>query len=75
MKIAVTGAFSYSGKYITRRLLARGEEVILTQEGQPVAKIIAVTRRASQRQFGSAKGLIHMREDFDDPIEDFRPYM
>jgi len=25
MKIAVTGAFSYSGKYIARRLLARGE--------------------------------------------------
>ena len=28
MKIAVTGAFSYSGKYITGRLLERGEEVI-----------------------------------------------
>lgn len=28
MKIAVTGAFSYSGKYITRRLLERGEDVI-----------------------------------------------
>src|SRR5215212_4530792 len=28
MKIAVTGAFSYSGKYITRRLLARGEDVM-----------------------------------------------
>ena len=28
MKIAVTGAFSYSGKYITRRLLARGDQVI-----------------------------------------------
>jgi NADH dehydrogenase len=28
MKIAVTGAFSYSGKYITQQLLARGEEVI-----------------------------------------------
>jgi NADH dehydrogenase len=28
MKIAITGAFSYSGKYITSRLLARGEEVI-----------------------------------------------
>ena len=28
MKIAVTGAFSYSGKYITKRLLERGEEVI-----------------------------------------------
>ncbi|MDP1548279.1 MAG: NAD(P)H-binding protein [Anaerolineales bacterium] len=28
MKIAVTGAFSYSGRYITERLLTRGEEVI-----------------------------------------------
>ena len=28
MNIAVTGSFSYSGKYITRRLLARGENVI-----------------------------------------------
>ena len=28
MKIAVTGAFSYTGKYVTTRLLARGEEVI-----------------------------------------------
>ncbi len=34
MKIAVTGAYSYSGKYITRRLLARGEEVI-TLTGHP----------------------------------------
>ncbi len=34
MKIAVTGAFSYSGKYIARRLLARGEEVI-TLTGHP----------------------------------------
>ena len=34
MKIAVTGAYSYSGKYISRRLLARGEEVI-TLTGHP----------------------------------------
>lgn len=34
MKIAVTGAFSYTGKYITKRLLARGEEVI-TLTGHP----------------------------------------
>ncbi|MBI5354126.1 MAG: NAD(P)H-binding protein [Chloroflexi bacterium] len=27
MKIAITGAFSYSGKYIAKRLLERGEEV------------------------------------------------
>ena len=34
MKIAVTGAFSYSGKYITKRLLERGAEVI-TLTGHP----------------------------------------
>ena len=34
MKIAVTGAFSYSGKYIAKRLLARDEEVI-TLTGHP----------------------------------------
>jgi NADH dehydrogenase len=34
MKVGITGAFSYSGKYITRRLLERGEEVI-TLTGHP----------------------------------------
>ena len=34
MKIAVTGAFSYSGKYIARRLLERAEDVI-TLTGHP----------------------------------------
>jgi NADH dehydrogenase len=34
MKIAVTGSFSYTGKYVTRRLLARNEEVI-TLTGHP----------------------------------------
>lgn len=34
MKIAVTGAFSYSGKYIARRLLAQGHELI-TLTGHP----------------------------------------
>ncbi len=34
MKIAITGAFSYSGKYIAQRLLERGETVI-TLTGHP----------------------------------------
>jgi len=33
-KIAVTGAFGYTGKYLTRRLLARGNQVI-TLTGHP----------------------------------------
>jgi len=34
MQIAITGAFSYSGKYIARRLLERGEQVV-TLTGHP----------------------------------------
>lgn len=28
-----------------------------------------------RRQFGSAKGLVKIAEDFDEPLEDFREYM
>jgi nucleoside-diphosphate-sugar epimerase len=37
MKIAVTGAFSYSGKYMTKRLLNRGEEVITLRKSQSIS--------------------------------------
>jgi hypothetical protein len=29
----------------------------------------------SKAKFGSAKGLIHIAPDFDEPLEDFKPYM
>jgi prevent-host-death family protein len=56
------------------REAARGEEVILTDGGEPVAKIIPITRARKRRQFGSARGLIHVADDFDAPLEDFRDY-
>lgn len=57
------------------RRAARGEDVILTEDGEPVAKIISIARAQRPRQFGSSKGLIHMTDDFDEPLEDFREYM
>lgn len=54
---------------------ARGKEVILTEGGEPVARIIPITRAQGPREFGSARGLIHMAEDFDAPLQDFREYM
>jgi prevent-host-death family protein len=53
---------------------AQGEEVILTQEGEPVAKIIPFSRRGVQRRFGSAKGVITILDSFDEPLEDFSGY-
>jgi len=53
-----------------------GDEVIITQGGQPLVKLVALTRQSrKQRQFGSAKGLIRMADDFDAPLGDFKEYM
>ena len=34
-----------------------------------------VPSQKPQPKFGSAKGLIHIAPDFDEPLEDFKPYM
>lgn len=53
---------------------ARGEDVLLTKDGAPVARIIPFAQ-GKKRQFGSARGQIVMSEDFDEPLEDFKDYM
>lgn len=54
---------------------ARGEDVILSEGGEPVAKIIPIDRARGPREFGSARGLVHIADDFDAPLEDFGDYM
>ena len=56
-----------------------GDEVIITRNAEPFLKLSLVNgkqaRQSGRWEPGSAKGLIHMREDFDDPIEDFAEYL
>ena len=52
----------------------KGEEVIFTQNNLPVAKLVAMRQEKPRPQFGSAKGLFVMAEDFDEPLEDFDEY-
>lgn len=51
-----------------------GEEIVFTQNNLPVAKLVAVRQEKPRPQFGSAKGLFVMAEDFDAPLEDFDEY-
>jgi len=53
----------------------KGDEVVITKEDRPVVKLVPVTGTRAQPKFGSAKGLITMSDDFDEPIEDFDEYM
>lgn len=52
-----------------------GEEVIITKNNQPVIKLTPVSPVKKPRQPGSAKGLVIISDDFDEPLEDFKDYM
>ena len=53
----------------------RGEEVIITKGKSISIKLTPTTTTKPCPKFGSAKGLIKMSDDFDDPLEDFEDYM
>lgn len=54
---------------------ARTGEVVLTRGGEAVAKIVPLYKVRAPRKPGSARGMIHMAEDFDATPEDFSEYM
>ncbi|MFY9224789.1 MAG: type II toxin-antitoxin system prevent-host-death family antitoxin [Blastocatellia bacterium] len=55
--------------------LGKGEEIVITKNNSPIAKLVPYTKNKPKPQFGSAKGLITISEDFDEPLEDFSEYM
>jgi antitoxin (DNA-binding transcriptional repressor) of toxin-antitoxin stability system len=57
-------------------ILGPGAEVVITKNGQPVAKLIGqhkVTRQPLQP--GSAKGMLIINVEDDEHLEDFAEYM
>ena len=56
--------------------LVPGEEVIITRDAQPVAKLIGQRAAARQpRQPGSAKGKLLILAEDEEHLEDFTEYM
>lgn len=53
-------------------LAIKGEEIVITQNDKPVAKISPIQRPLKR---GSGKGKVWMSDDFDEPLEDFKEYM
>jgi prevent-host-death family protein len=53
----------------------QGQEIVITQNNVPTLKLISISKSKPRAQFGSAKGLITMSDDFDAPLEDFKEYM
>jgi prevent-host-death family protein len=59
------------------RRLTPGDEVIITENDQPVARPVPMaTQPAQPRQLGTLKGtVLYVAPDFDAPLEDFKEYM
>jgi antitoxin (DNA-binding transcriptional repressor) of toxin-antitoxin stability system len=55
--------------------LTPGEEIVITENQQPVAKII-VAAKPNERELGTLKGtVLYMAPDFDAPLDVFKEYM
>jgi antitoxin (DNA-binding transcriptional repressor) of toxin-antitoxin stability system len=52
-----------------------GEEVIIKADDELSVQLVPRTSPKRKRQFGSARGLISMAPNFDEPLDDFREYM
>ncbi|MFQ5398698.1 MAG: type II toxin-antitoxin system Phd/YefM family antitoxin [Anaerolineae bacterium] len=49
-------------------LAASGEDVIIARDKRPFVKLSPILKQKRPRQFGSAKGLITITDDFDEPL-------
>lgn len=58
--------------------LGPGEEVVILENEQPVAKLVATPPPAAPkpRQLGTMRGsVVYMAPDFDAPLDDFAEYV
>ncbi len=56
--------------------LKPGDEVVITENNQPVARLIPAGGPQAQRKLGSLRGTVkYMAPDFDAPLEEFKEYM
>ena len=55
--------------------LSPGEEVVITQNDQPVAELHLTAREEPRPQFGSCKGMLTIVAEDDEHLADFKDYM
>lgn len=53
----------------------RGEPVFIERDGKALVQLTPLKQMLHPRKAGSAKGMIKMSEDFDEPLDDFVAYM
>ena len=73
-QVTIHEAKTHLSRLIQRVL--EGEEIVIARGRQPLVKMVVVHEPTVQRRLGGARGIIvHMADDFNEPLEDFRDYM
>jgi prevent-host-death family protein len=67
-EVSVYEAKTHLSKLLDRA--AGGEDVVITRNGRPVARLVAAQRRSTPRKLGTLRGKIKMARDFDAPLAD-----
>ena len=54
---------------------AAGEDILIASNGKPVAMLTRLPPKHRQIPWGIFEGKIHMTDNFDEPLEEFKDYM
>jgi len=56
-------------------MLKPGDEIVLTDHDQPIARILPSDRRGVRRKPGNCKGMLIIRQEDDEHLKHFSEYM
>jgi prevent-host-death family protein len=68
MKVNIHQAKTHFSELISKAI--RGEEIIISKSGKPIAQLIPLGNASASRSPGSAKGKVVIRKNFMDPLPD-----
>lgn len=74
IQVNIHEAKTQLSKLIQRAL--EGEDVIIARDNKPLVRLEVLREVKQNRRIGGAKQLVlHMSDDFDEPIDDFKATM
>jgi prevent-host-death family protein len=68
MEVNIYAAKSQLSNLVRRA--AEGEEIVITRNGEPVARLVPVGRPGTKRKLGRLRGKLRIADDFDAPLPD-----
>jgi len=66
VEVSVSAAKTHLSRLLDRAV--RGEEVVITRNGKPIARVVPAQQRRAPRKLGALRGKVRVAADFDAPL-------